>query len=88
MLEIREIVKKNLIRISDSRVFFVYRTDKIEERKGCGKEQTSVEDEKLENLLKLALDATEYEREKSLNLDVGYEPEGKIWELIVRYSGV
>ena len=87
MLEIREIVKKNLIRISDSRVFFVYRTDKIEERKGCGKEQTSVEDEKLENLLNLALDATEDEREKSLNLDVGYEPEGKIWELIVRYSG-
>ena len=31
-----------------------------------------MEDQKLENLLNLALGATEQEREKSLNLDVGY----------------
>lgn len=43
--------------------------------------------EKFENLLNLALDATEREREKSLNLGVGYEPEEKRWELIVKYSG-
>lgn len=46
-----------------------------------------MENQKLENLLNLALDATDEEREKSQNLDVGYEAEGKIWELIVRYSG-
>ncbi len=43
--------------------------------------------EKFENLLNLALDATEREREKSLNLGVGYEPEEERWELIVKYSG-
>ena len=32
-----------------------------------------MESEKFENLLNLALDATEREREKSLNLGVGYE---------------
>jgi len=46
-----------------------------------------MESEKFENLLNLALDATEREREKSLNLGVGYEPEEKRWELIVKYSG-
>lgn len=46
-----------------------------------------MESEKFENLLNLALDATEREREKSLNLGVGYEPEEKCWELIVKYSG-
>ena len=50
-------------------------------------EQKPMENEKLEDLLNLALDATQDEREKSLNLDVGYEAEGRIWELIVRYSG-
>lgn len=42
---------------------------------------------KFENLLNLALDATEREREKSLNLGVGYEPVGQTWDLIVKYSG-
>ncbi|MCI9083202.1 MAG: S8 family peptidase [Lachnospiraceae bacterium] len=46
-----------------------------------------MESEKFENLLNLALDATEREREKSLNLGVGYEPEENRWELIVKYSG-
>ncbi len=42
---------------------------------------------KFENLLNLALDATAREREKSLNLGVGYEPVGQTWDLIVKYSG-
>ena len=44
-------------------------------------------EQNLENMLNLALDATETEREKSLNLDVGYYPIEKEWELIVKYSG-
>ncbi len=43
--------------------------------------------QKIENLLNLALDATLEEREKSLELDVGYDPEEKEWELILKYSG-
>ncbi|MBU5472237.1 S8 family peptidase [Roseburia sp. MSJ-14] len=42
---------------------------------------------KFENLLNLALDATEREREKSVQLGVGYEPEKNRWEIIVKYSG-
>lgn len=42
---------------------------------------------KFENLLNLALDATEREREKSVQLGVGYEPEENRWEIIVKYSG-
>lgn len=44
-------------------------------------------DQKLENILNLALDATEEEREKSLELDVGYNPIEREWDLIVKYSG-
>lgn len=43
--------------------------------------------QKIENLLNLALDATVEEREKSLNLNVGYEEKEKEWELIIKYSG-
>ncbi len=43
--------------------------------------------QKLENLLNLALDASEQEREKSLNLDAGYDAETERWELIVKYNG-
>lgn len=46
-----------------------------------------MEDQKLENLLNLALDATEEEREKSADLETGYNAAEKTWELIVRYSG-
>ena len=46
-----------------------------------------MENQKRENLLNLALDATEEERLKSVNLNVGYDPEEKTWELIVRYNG-
>lgn len=42
---------------------------------------------KFENLLNLALDATEREREKSVQLGVGYEPMENRWEIIVKYSG-
>ncbi|MHA9739435.1 S8 family peptidase [Robinsoniella peoriensis] len=44
-------------------------------------------DQKIENLLNLALDATPEEREKSLTLDVGYDPVDQKWEIIVKYSG-
>ncbi len=43
--------------------------------------------EKIENLLNLALDATEREREKSLELDVGYNRQERTWEVIVKYTG-
>lgn len=43
--------------------------------------------QKLENLLNLALDATETERENSSNLDVGYNSTDKEWTLIVQYTG-
>ncbi len=43
--------------------------------------------QKLENLLNLALDSTMEEREKSLDLDVGYEAAEERWELIVKYNG-
>ena len=39
--------------------------------------------EKMENLLNLALDATEREREKSLDLDTGYDRAERTWEVIV-----
>ena len=43
--------------------------------------------QKAGNDLNLALDATEEERERSLNLNVGYDREDRTWELIVKYSG-
>ena len=43
--------------------------------------------QKIENQLNLALDITEEERQKSESLDIGYDPEEKEWELIVKYSG-
>ena len=46
-----------------------------------------MDNSKLENMLNLALDATPEERERSLNLDVGFDREEKTWELIVKYSG-
>lgn len=42
---------------------------------------------KLENLLNLALETSEAEREKSLNLNVGYEQSTNSWEVIVKYNG-
>ena len=43
--------------------------------------------QKLENLLNLALDATEEERGKSLDLNIGYHPIDREWDLIIKYSG-
>ena len=42
--------------------------------------------QKLENLLNLALNSAEDEREKSLNLNVGYDPLEREWDLIIKYS--
>lgn len=46
-----------------------------------------MEDQKLENLLNLALSSTPEEREKSPQLNVGYNTKDKTWELIIKYSG-
>lgn len=46
-----------------------------------------MQNQTLENILNLALDATSEEREKSLVLDTGYEQETRKWDLIVKYSG-
>ena len=44
-------------------------------------------DPKLENLLNLALDATQEELRKSGDLKTGYDPEDNVWELIIKYQG-
>lgn len=43
--------------------------------------------EKIENLLNLALDATAEEREKSIELNVGFYMPENIWEVVVKYGG-
>ena len=45
------------------------------------------QDEKFENQLNLALDLSEEEREKSKDLDAGYDKETDQWEIIFRYAG-
>ena len=44
-------------------------------------------DQKVDNLLNLSMDAAPKEREKSENLNVGYDPETRRWDVIVKYSG-
>lgn len=44
-------------------------------------------DQKIENLLNLALESTPQEREESLVLDAGYDRAGRTWDLIVRFNG-
>ena len=44
-------------------------------------------DQKLENLLNLAMNALPHERAKSGNLNVGYDPTTRLWDVIVKYSG-
>lgn len=46
-----------------------------------------MDNSKIENLLNLALQSTPEEREKSLNLNVGYNPAQRTWEVIVKYNG-
>ena len=43
--------------------------------------------QKVEDVLNLAMDASEYELKKSPSLDVGYNEAERTWEVIVRYSG-
>lgn len=44
-------------------------------------------DQKLENSLNLALEATKRELEKSAELEAGFDRKDNSWELIVRYNG-
>lgn len=46
-----------------------------------------MDDQKLENLLNLALDSTEEEQGKSLNLGSAYDRLTNRWEIIVKYNG-
>lgn len=46
-----------------------------------------MDSQKLENLLNLALNSTREEREKSPELNIGYNEEENKWELIVKYNG-
>lgn len=46
-----------------------------------------MENQKLENILNLALSTPQNEREKSMQLEVGFSPENRTWELIVKYNG-
>ena len=43
-------------------------------------------DQKLENILNLALDSTERERQRSENLGIGYDTQTKTWEVIIKYT--
>lgn len=45
------------------------------------------EDEKLENQFNLALDMSPEEREKTMDLDVGYNMQDNVWEVIFQYTG-
>ena len=44
-------------------------------------------DQKIDNLLNLAMDATSEEGAKSENLNVGYDSSERLWDVIVKYSG-
>lgn len=46
-----------------------------------------MDSQKNENLLNLALDTAPVERERSLELNVGYDEREKTWEVIVKYHG-
>ena len=43
--------------------------------------------QKIENQLNLAIEATPQEREKSMDLDVGFNRESVTWEVIVKFYG-
>lgn len=46
-----------------------------------------MQNQKLENLLNLALESTTEERSRSQELETGFDPVSRMWELIVKYSG-
>ena len=50
-------------------------------------ERTVMDSQKNENLLNLALDTPISERERSLELNVGYDVTDRTWEVIVKYHG-
>lgn len=43
--------------------------------------------QKFENMLNLALETNEREREKTDNLNVGFRTLARVWEIIVKYHG-
>ena len=43
--------------------------------------------QKLDSSLNLAMDITQSDREKSLELGTGFEPEEQLWRVIVKYIG-
>lgn len=46
-----------------------------------------MQDEKIENQLNMALEATPDERERSSSLNTGYDISDNTWEVVVRYNG-
>ena len=46
-----------------------------------------LENQKADNMLNLAWDATESERERSLNLNTGYNQIERTWDVIIKYNG-
>lgn len=46
-----------------------------------------MDSQKIENVLNLATEATQEERDKSLDLNVGFDKEEKVWEVIIKYTG-
>lgn len=42
---------------------------------------------KVDNQLNLSLETPEAQREKTLDLNVGFDPEDRLWELIVKFNG-
>ena len=44
-------------------------------------------DQKVENLLNLAVNSTSSEKEKSEDLGIGFDLQADTWEIIVKYSG-
>ena len=46
-----------------------------------------MEDQKAENLLNLALSVPEETRERTKELNIGYDRADRTWEIIVKYHG-
>ncbi len=46
-----------------------------------------MQDQKMENLLNLALDTPQSQRLRSQELETGFDVQTRTWELIVKYSG-
>ena len=54
---------------------------------GTDPDRECVMNQKLENLLNLALETPEAERMRTDNLNVGFDGQSRAWELIVKYHG-